>query len=343
MRSLRRGFVSCVILVCTSSVVCAQQGVDSAASDAGTDAPEDEVGLVGRAGNYVDEAQQKASKGFSEFMTSVDGFFTGAESGEEALSNTSWARIRMDARRLNGQDLEFKPSLKLRAALPNTEQRFKLLLSTEDDDGEVQAGNIEPSSGTTSSSERNASAAIRFIRSARTKGSVNVDIGVRQRDGDVQYFGRLNTGYQDTLARRWEFTATNNYWHYNKSGFEDRLSFAFRRVLFYKEDFFFRSNTEFNWKKGQKGSVVNQTLGLYTQFGESRSVALEGLASYHTALNSGIEDRYRGHELRIRWRHNIWRPWFFYEFWPSVSWPAATDYDRFYGALLRIEMIIGQR
>jgi hypothetical protein len=168
-------------------------------------------------------------------------------------------------------------------------------------------------------------------------------VGVRQRDGDVQYFGRLNMSYVTTLARKWEFKASNSYWHFNKSGFENRLAFSFTRPLFYQEDLYFGSFSEINWRKGRKGAILGQTWGLYNQIDDARSVALEWLAGYHTALNDDIEDRYRGHELRVRWRHNVWRPWFFYEIWPSVSWPASKNYGRSYGFLARIEMVIGQR
>ena len=313
------------------------------AQEAATGDEDPPAGLVGRATGFVDYAQRNASENFSNFMTQVDGFFTDVPTGEETVSNRSWARVRLDARRPAGESFDFKPSVKLRIELPNTEKRFKLLLSTEDDDTDVVGESVDPAQSVQSSGDRNASAAIRFVRSAREKGSVNLDIGVRQRDGEIQYFGRISSGYRTMLARRWDFRAANSYWHYNKSGFENRLTFDFRRLLFYREDLFFRSYTDINWRKGRKGAFVGQTIGIYTQFGERKSLALEALAGYHTALNSGVEDRYRGHEIRVRWRHNVWRPWFYYEVWPSVSWPASVDYEQSYGFLFRIEAVIGQQ
>lgn len=301
------------------------------------------IGIVGKATEYVDGAQQRASEEFGNFIAQVDGFFSDAGTNQDAVSNSSWARVRLDGNRPGGASLDVSPSLKLRIALPQTERKFKLLFSTEDDDNDVSGENVGSIQPSDRSGDQNASLAIRFIRSAREKGSVNIDLGVRQREGDVQYFTRLNTGYRAEIARHWKSSVTNSYYYYNKSGFENSLSFDFRRVLFFKDDLFFRSFTDFNWRKGRKGAILGQTVGLYTQFGLTKSLALEALAGYHTALNDGLEERYRGHELRIRWRHNVWRPWFFYEFWPSVSWPATNDYDRSYGVLLRMEVVIGQR
>ncbi|ASJ70263.1 hypothetical protein [Granulosicoccus antarcticus] len=313
------------------------------AEDAKEDEVEKEPGMVIKAGNYIDGAQGRATESFEAFMTRVDGFFTDASTNSDVLTNDSWARIKLDTQAAEGGTFEMDPSVKIRVSLPNTERRFKLLFSTEGDDTDSVGDNIGGAQSTVVRNNQNASAAIRFIRSARKNGNTDVDLGVRQREGDIQYFGRVSLGYRTKLKRRWDFSASNSYWHYNKSGFENRLTFDFRRVLFYNEDFFFRSFSELSWRKGNKGAITGQTLGLYTQFGERKALALEALASYHTALNEDVLERYRGHEFRIRWRHSIWRPWFSYEVWPSVSWLAENDYERLYSLLFRLEMTIGKQ
>lgn len=302
---------------------------------------DDRVGIVRKATGYVDNAQRQATESFNNFMIQVDGFFGDTDLNDNQVDNKSWARLRLDARRPAGEEFDLKPSLKLRAVLPQTEKRFKLLFSTEADDTGIVGDSVGGSQS--ADSDQNASIAIRFIRSARSKANINIDLGVRQRDSDIQYFTRLNTGVRRDFGDYWTAGLSNSYYYYNKSGFEDKLSFTFRRAQFLREDVIFRSFTEFNWRKGTKGSVLGQTLGLYTQLGEQKSLAFEMLAGYHTALNEGVEDRFRGHEFRFRWRHNIWRPWFYYEFWPAISWPATNDYDRSYGVLLRVEMVIGRR
>ena len=110
--------------------------------------------------------------------------------------------------------------------------------------------------------------ALRFIRTVRDKGDVNLDIGARGRDGTVQYFGRVRARYSWELGDDWTADVANNYFHYNKSGFENTLSFDVRRPLFDKDNLFFRTFTDFFWEKGQKapssdtppgciGSLVN--------------------------------------------------------------------------------------
>jgi len=299
-------FVAVAMLVCAPVSVAQQDspsaqgttldestGIDS--DESGNDVqrrpiPDNaEMGIVRRSILIVDDAQAAASEQFGSFMGQVDGFFSRAGSNEDAVSNESWARIRLDGVRANNEDFEIDPSFKLRAVLPRTERKLKLLVSTEDDEGQETGDRQQVPAG----GNQNASLALRFIRTARVKSNINIDIGLRQRDGDVQYFGRLNTRY--------------------------------------------------TWEKGVRGALISHTTGLYWQLDSARSLALEGLASYHTSLNRGVTDRFNGHEFRIRWRQNIWRPWLFYEIWPSVAWPSVTQYRQANGILVRLEVVIGQK
>jgi len=299
----------------------------------------DKPGVLGQASDIVDEAQRSASLRFLNFMADVDGFFGDGEDKANAVSNESWARIRMDIDKPGNETADIGGSLKLRAVLPETERRFRVLLSTEDEDTEI-GGDGAPS---TSSDDQNVSLALRFIRTAREKASVNFDVGVRQRDDSVQVFGRLNNTYRDNLGEKWTARYANSYYYFSKSGFENRLNLAFQRPMYDREDLYFRTSTGFNWRNGRKGAVIDETLGVYQRINDRMSLAVEGLASYHTALSEGVDDRFRGSELRLRWRHSVWRDWFFYEFWPSVAWPASNEYRSAYGALLRIEVVIGQQ
>jgi len=301
------------------------------------------VGIVERASGYVDGAQRQASESFNNFMIRVDDFFGDASANENVVSNKSWARIRLDAKKPAGEKIDVKPSLKLRVVLPQTERRFKLLFSTEEGDTEIVGENVGSARSSANSDNQNASFAIRFIRTARSKAKLNLDLGLRQRDSDLQYFTRVNMALRRDFGDYWTTGLANSYYYYNKSGFENKLSLSFQRARFFQESIIFRSFTEFNWRKGRRGAVIGETLGLYTQYGERKSLAFELLVGYHTARNDGLEDRFRGHEFRFRWRHNIWRPWFYYEFWPSIAWPATNQYEQSYGVLLRVEMVIGQR
>ncbi|MFK7891956.1 MAG: hypothetical protein AB8B63_14160 [Granulosicoccus sp.] len=332
------------ILAISDSPLAQESGAQNSADDVLQNEPgnEQSLGVFRRSIVIVDDAQRIASERFGNFMSQVDGFFSNAGSDEDAVSNESWARIRLDGTGARGDSLDLDPSLKLRAVLPRTEQKLKLLFSTEDDEAESVEG--RDSVGTSADNgAQSASLALRFIRTARDTLDVNFDIGLRQRSGQVQTFVRVNNRFRTRLSGNWSFNAANNYYYYSKSGFENRLSFDFRRTLFDRSDRYFRAFSGFDWRHGRKGALFSQTVGAYGRIGLDRALAIEALGSYYTALSGDIRDRFQGHTLRLRWRHNIWRPWFFYEIWPSVSWPSGNDYERTEALLLRAEVIIGQQ
>lgn len=324
------------------AALCLGSGTSLAQEGAEASEPADgEPGLFGRMGRSIEENQRVASERFTAFVTSVDGFF--GDGTDSAISNDSWARVRVDAERPGGEDLGFDATVKLRIVLPQAEQRFRLLLSSEDDDESVvsEQGTIRPPRLDRSDGQ-DVSLALRFIRTARETSSVNFDLGVRQREGLVQLFGRLNTVVEGEMVRRWTGRASNSYFYYAKSGYENRLRFDVSRPVARRGNLFFRTATRFNWRRGIKGAVLGQTAGFYADLGESTAVALEAIGGYSTAINDG-RARYSGAEIRLRFRQSVWRPWFYYEIWPSVAWPSSTDYERAYGGLFRVEILFGQR
>lgn len=324
-----------VALLFVATPLAAQE--DDAAGDG---AP---PGLFDRVGGFVDDTQRSASEQFTGFVESVDGFF--GDGNDSTISNNSWARIRLEADKPGDEDLDLAASLKLRIVLPQSEQRFRLLFSSEDDEenSAVSAAGAARAPDIARESADSASLAIRFVRTARETSSVKFDVGIRQRDGDIQIFGRINTTAEGEMVRRWSGRVSNNYYYYSSSGFENKLRFSVKRPFKSRYNLLFQTSLGFDWRKGRKGAGIGSTTGLYADVSKRTAIALESLSGYATSLNGDDSARYRGTEIRIRFRQNVWRPWLYYEIWPSMSWPSSNDYERVYGGFLRLEMIIGQR
>ena len=300
----------------------------------------EESNMFGRVGGFVDRYQRQASQGFNDFVLQVDDFFGADTDGD--FSNESWARLRIDVEKPGDEDLDVSGTVKLRIVLPRAERRFRLLLSSEEEDtASSEADVTQPQRLDAEGDGQDVSLALRFIRSARDNGSLNFDLGSRQRDGRIQIFGRINSAVRGDMTRYWYGTASNSYYYYSASGFENKFRLTARRPMFKRDWLYFQSSTGFDWEKGRKGASISQSMGFYAEISERKALAFEALAGYATALNGGASARYRGHELRIRWRHNIWRKWFFYELWPSVSWPSSNDYEQVYGGLIRLEAFVG--
>ena len=141
--------------------------------------PDDaEPSIMRRSIIIVDDTQEAASKRLGAFMDQVDGFFSRAGSNDEAETNGSWARIRVEGIRVEGEGFKLDTSVKIRAVFPNTERKLKLLISTEDDENTERSDVQQVPEG----ADETGSVALRFIRNFREVGDVNLDIGVRRRD-----------------------------------------------------------------------------------------------------------------------------------------------------------------
>lgn len=297
-------------------------------------------GYLLQVSSMVDNAQKRATEQFKQFVFQIDDFFgTGQDTGDV---NKSWARFRFDARKPPDATGKLRASVKLRLVLPRSEKRFRLLLSTEEDNTLSDDTDSAQQAQLQGDETQDVSLALRFVRSARKSGSVNFDIGTRSRDSSLQLFARLNTAYEKDIWTNWTGRVGNSLYHYSKSGYENKLSFDLQRPIPVSRPVFFRSNTAINWRKGSKGASIGETLGIYTELSRRTALVVELSAGYSTALNEDQSARYSGTELQLRFRQNIWRPWFYYEIWPSVGWPSTNDYERAYGVLLRVEFVIGQ-
>jgi len=296
-------------------------------------------GTLSRAGSLVDEAHGNVSDRFSRFIVQIDDFIGSGESGKQL--NTSWARVRIDTAKPGADKLKLGATVKLRIVLPQSQQRFRLLVSSEDDASSAANTDAAQREQIASEDNNNVALALRFIRTARDRFRLNYDVGARYKDDKAQLFGRFIVGYKRDSMLGFTNTFTNNYTYFSASGYQNSFRIDSRRTFFGRESLYFRNTIELSWRKGNSGAGIGETIGFYADLGKRRALALEGITGYATSLNDEIEDKYRGAELRIRYRQNIWRRWLYYEIWPSVSWSSSNDYEMAYGGLFRVEVTLG--
>lgn len=297
-------------------------------------------GIAGSAmdvmGDLAEGAQRVTHNGFNRFVVQVDDFFGSADATDE--ENTSWGRIRLGVLKPPGESLEFKSRLKIRLVLPQTESRLRLLFSTEDTDitGSERRGSID------NESDKDAALALRFVRSLSDKLRLKFDIGVRSRDSKIQIFGRISASNSRKFASGWEYQISNNFFLFSASGFENRFRVDIRKPIFEASNVFFRSSLSIEARNGFRGASVSEVAGFYAELSPKEAIAFEGLFSFVTSRDDEFDTRYLGTEFRIRYRRNVWRPWFYYEIWPTASILAATDRELEFGGLLRAEILFGK-
>lgn len=299
----------------------------------------DNQGVLSSVESVVDDTHDKISDRFSSFVVQIDDFIGAGDRAEKL--NTSWVRVRVDAVKPGDEKTKLRAKVKLRLVLPQSQKRFRLLLSTDDGEGQGSNSDVAKREQSDSDGDNGVAFALRFIRSAQKQFSLNYDVGARYREDKAQLFGRLNIAYRRESSFNFNHEFSNTFTYYSVSGFENRVRVDSRRLIFGRDNLHFRNSTVFDVREGNKGVGIGETIGVYADLSKRKALAFEGITGYATALNDGETERFQGVELRMRFRHSIWRPWFFYEIWPSVSWPSSNNFEKAYGGLVRLEVTLG--
>ena len=294
-----------------------------------------------QASTAIDEGYNLVNNRFIDLVGDVDGFFGGIE--ERDKNNRSWARLRLGVTSFEDESVDVRGNVKLKLVLPNTEKRLQLLLSTEDED------NLDPgdagTAGLSTDVEENISLALRFLQSVRTRSrsSFKLDLGARVRDDTGQAFLRFNASrrfIEPDEGEQREFVLINNLWYFNESGYENRLRLIYRQPLETAHVDFIQSVSELVWRENERGARFVQVYGAFRQLNDQTYLGLESIVDATTSPDEDAE-HLRAVELRLRYRQNVLRPWFYYEVLPRVRWEEEQDYSERFGIELRVEAFLG--
>ena len=285
---------------------------------------------------FGDQMHESASELLNDFASELDSFFAADISADEA--NNTRATVRLDFSDPPNKTFSTRAKLKLRLVLPRSEQRFRLLLDVDDEDDDSNASVENPAPEET---EEAVSFALRFIRNASEKTRFNVDVGARRFDQRFQTFARLRVSNKNLHENSWSYNLKNDLRFYAVSGYTNRTTFDVWHPIPFNQSAIFRSSSSINWEDIQDGARIDQTFGYYNQLKRNSLLAFEVLAGYSTSPEEG-ERHFEGHTMRIRYRKSIFRPWFHYELWPSVSWLTENDGSARLGGLIRTEVQFGR-
>lgn len=284
----------------------------------------------------IDNAHKGASDMLHDFASQLDNYF-GEEISTTVVNNTK-ATLRLDLTDPVDGDFETTAKFKLRLVLPRSQQRMRLLLDVdEEDEDSSSAIDTLPDDEL----DRAFSFAFRFIRNISDRTRFNVDVGARRFEQRFQTFARLRVSTKYNNEEGWSHNINNDLRQYYSSGYANRTSFNFWHNIDQNPSLLFRASTSFNWQKNSSGVQIDQSVGIYKSLRQRSLLAFEVLAGYNTSPDNGA-NHYGGHTARIRYRKSIFRPWFHYEIWPSVSWFTEDNSGPKFGGLIRTEVQFGK-
>lgn len=274
-----------------------------------------------------------------ELVEEIDEFFVNSEHATFTDDSTR-VRVRLNSDYIQKHGWEFSPQLRLHLVLPGRNKRMRLVVNDD------QGADVDQSS---TNVDDEADAAVRWIGRQRSDGGYSFDLGLRFRNGDPDPFGRVNAGLEYEMPGKWVGQTTNRLFYYSKTGWRNDLRQYFNRAI--SDDLLLRSRTRIQYlEENVSNPFVEQKFSLFHSLTDTKKLAYEVFYRRVSEEGSPFDDdqvlgepknHYQHYVAQIRYRQQVWRPWFYVEFWPMVMWPEERDYDTILAGRIRLEVNIG--
>lgn len=287
--------------------------------------------VADRMRNQVDSAVQTA-------VDKIDSFFVDSEHSTFEDRRTR-VRLRLNTDYLEQQGWDVSPKIKLHLVLPGLNERLRLVMNDDQElDGDQAAAADDEND-----------LALRWIGRQSKALGYSFDLGLRLKSGNLDPFVRLNLGTEYDLNGNWVGQTTNRLYYYSRTGWRNDLRQYFNRGL--TDDLLLRARTRIQYfQENGYNPFLEQKFSLFHSLSDTRKLAYEVLYRKEAEEDAPfdddqilgeLQDSYVHYIARVRYRQQLWRPWFYVEFWPTVAWPEEREYDTTLAFRIRLEVNLG--
>lgn len=261
----------------------------------------------------------------------IDAFFVDTFFSEEIVSDDvagSRAKFSFYTRRELGEPVDYKFGVSVKMALPNSNERLKLLVESEDEDALREADPIE------SVENVEYTAALRFIINETDQWKTNIDGGVR--------WGLPPDPFVRLRARRyayfseWELKATQRFSYFTTDGWESESDVQLNYPININKQFRFSTRADYLLNDGF--FELGYGAGLYHRFSKKAALGFVASANGDTQFGATFDSYAAG----IRYRQQIWKQYVFAELSPEFIWTRETQYESTPVIMFRLETVFSQ-
>ncbi len=265
----------------------------------------------------VDTTQRRISRLLSAEVFRFDSFFGDRNLDDEI--QTPWLRVRGGVEWNEGWDFEFKQRFRVYLPLPILENRLGAFIGTDEDGREDDPDYFDDKS------DDSGAAGLRYFFRERQNFDANFNTGARLKSGKPVIYLKPMVRGKFTWGKIYFEPRQYVFW-YSDDGLGEEtdleLNYAFNRhfLLRFEPDFVY-SNTSQGVDFSQEISLryVDYSYDNYPHFAVSLTWTSEG----HTHPSA----KYAQHQLTLRFRHRIWRPWLRLEYGPRLTWKREVPGD----------------
>ena len=277
----------------------------------------------------IDIGHDQIEERVNLFVDWVDEFFGSERVFEETRDN--YVKLSIGKVIEEGGKVNNANKLSAQINLPRTEDRLKLLITSEPETDEI-AGNLQPRetlSGVNTNNEQ--STALRFVARETPVWNIHADLGVRYQSG-VDPFGRFRVR-RTVVLTPWTLHFAETLFWYDSLGRGETTHVDFERPVNHK--FLFRATTEATWRDQTDYFDLVEALMFLHRVSDRRSVIYQASAFGVTEPVQHVTD----YLLGVRFRQLIHRDWLFFEINPQINYPKELHFKAVPTLTLKLDII----
>lgn len=285
---------------------------------------------------WIDRTHHAFSRGLCWPTQWLDAVFGDADDQTREVAGTSVRIVGAQLLQDNGEhdsDVRFR----VRVHLPGIEHRLSLIFASEQDFEDKNAG-LQGAPEMTGEASNAARAGVRWVLRTADNMDIDMDVGVRSQ---LKLYWRARYRQQYALTEYWSARFEESVDWRDPKGFRSRTILNFDRPLSRHRFFRLTSFAEISEEN------IDEGLGWHLQQSAALGVELTKRQAlrYLISVDGYTRPTTRAENYRaaVTYRHNIWRPWFFYEVEPYLLWAREHGFNTMPGIVLRVETLFGLR
>jgi hypothetical protein len=281
------------------------------------------IGAIDSSHNWLSDYVDSLSYGLDGFV--VDTFF-----GDDVINDDisgSRAKISFFTRREIGQPVDFKYGISLRVVLPNTDERFSVLVESSDDEESRENTPVD------SVEKAEYSTALRYMFKETDNWKVSFDNGIkwglppdpfsRLRFRRLDYFDTYHTRITQTID--WATT----------DGIGEETRFEINRPL--NTDRLIRVSGGARYELNEDYFELDYGLSFYHELNKKEALAYYFRASGENRNNMSFNN----YGIGLRYRRLVYQDWVFVEITPELESANENYYDVAPIIMFRFEALVG--
>jgi hypothetical protein len=281
--------------------------------------------------NMVDKTHRQFSKNILSFSNSVDEFFSNTEN-IKVDKNKSKLKISFSTRFREAAGPYVIPDLNYRLILPNTQNKLRLVLESDDEEKNNGDTSENITSNRAADSENTTTAGLMYlveksgIKFAATSG-VLVKI-------PIDIFMKLSA-QKSIEFDNWLFKINEQVKWINNSGLTSNLDLNFDKRLSRKTLFRFVNNV--SWNDQDYVILFENGPSLFHEIDKTKAI------SYHAHVLTHNEPDFlvTNYIISSTYRQNAYKDWLFVSLTPYLNFPRTENFHRVPGFILGLDAIFG--